>query len=300
MTKMRQIAHDPRKVLKGLEKELGVEPGALLRDMDRLAGRGDDWKMHLPYLIAESYYEDEAAQAQYQGHVDSCEYCKTLLETLHPSDPQVGDFAEQAAAILKQDQDRTRNGLLPWVLPTAVAASITAAAFGILLLQRYDVLPVPAPERQFVVNQLRLQPSKLVELENSKNPTERYRAAQYYFAVEQPQVAYQQIGKGLELAGISANVTNRITTAADIPHDSSAAPTLTLAAQRIATLKSGATDREPTQLLDLAVAQAKLGLHEQSLKSIRKYLEAKNADPQVLADFSETALTKRWALSSSK
>jgi hypothetical protein len=294
MVSIRQIAQDPHKALRNLEKELGVEPDALLRDMARLAGKGDNWKSHLPYLIAECYYEDEAARAEYQGHVDSCEYCKALLQTLHPSDPQVRDFAEQATAVLKREQERALSGYLRWQTVSAmVVVFMVGTGIAVPVLQGYDVLPVPAPEKQFVVNELRLQPGKLVELENSNIPTERYRAARYYFAVEQPQLAYRQIGEGLELAGLGANDAKTITTAADVPHDSSAGNTLALAAQRVASIKSSAVQREPAQLLELAVAQAKLGYYPQSLKSIRKYLEARNVDPRLLTEFSETALAKR-------
>lgn len=301
MSNIRQIARDPHKALKDLEKELGIEPGSLLRDMDQLAGKGDDWKNHLPYLVAESYYEDDVARAQYEGHVNSCEYCKALLQTLHPSDPQVRDFAEQATAVLRQEEKRARRGYLPaYSVPLAAAASIVLTIAAVLLLQRADVTSL-ASERQRVVNELRLHPSKLVELQTSNNPAERFHAARYYFAVEQPQLAYRQIGEGLELAGLDAIDTQRITTAADIPRDDSAAPTLALAAQRLTTLKSSVSaDREPVQLLELAVAQAKLGFHDQSLKSLRKYLETRNVDPQLLAEFPKTTLAKQLTASTAK
>lgn len=290
MPTIRQIAQDPHNTLKDLEKELGSEPGALLEDMARLAGTGDGWKNHLPYLIAESYYEDEAARAQYQGHVDACEYCKTLLQTLHPSDPQARDFAEQATAAQRTVQGGSARRSVPaYSIPFAVAASIALTAIAVPALQQAGTLRSSVRGKQLVVNSLRMEPSALMRLERSDKPVERFRAAQYYFAVEQPQLAYRQIGQGLQLAGFNESDTSKITTAADIPSDKSAA-TISNAAQRLPNLEAAAATKDPTDYLEVAEAQAKLGLHNEALKSIQKYLKARNIDPQTLAEFSDVAL----------
>lgn len=298
MPHIKQIAQDPRKALNDLEKELGAERGALLREMNRLAGKDDDWTKHLPYLIAESYYEDEALRARYEEHVDSCEYCKVLLQTLHPPDPQVVDFAREAAAreaaVARPARVPSARRSLPayWV-PLAMAASVTITVFAVPQLQREGVLSSPLRERRLVVDELRQEPSRLVNLETSNNPTERYRAAQYYFAIEQPQLAYRQIGEGLELSGLTAYDAREITTAADVPSVNSA-ETIESAARRLANLQSTSSNKDSADYLEIARLQAKLGFHDEALKSIRQYLKARDTDPKIVAEFSETALSKRW------
>src|SRR5688572_24057912 len=96
MTTIKQIAQDPRNALRELEIRLGAEPGDLLKDMERLSPPGEEWGKHLPYRMATSYYDDEKAQTLYQPHVDECDYCKTLLETLHPTSLDATEFASKA------------------------------------------------------------------------------------------------------------------------------------------------------------------------------------------------------------
>jgi len=292
MTSIRQIAENPRKALTDLEKELGAKPGALLGHMDQLAGKGDDWRTHLPYGIAASYYEDESARVQYQSHVDGCEYCKTLLQTLHPSDFQARDFAHKAKRL---HQPAMRRSLPAYWVPLAAAASVAVSFVAIPQLQRGGYLPSAVRETQLVVKNLSLEPSALSKLETSLDPTERYRAARYYFAMEQPQLAYRQIGEGLELSGLGATDAMKITTAADLPREQSA-PALAQAARRLDALKAAPSNGDPAHYLEVATTEAKLGMHEQSLKSIQKYLEAKKADPAIVAKFSESALANSATL----
>lgn len=294
MPNLKQIAQDPHNALISLEKELGVEPGALLQEMDRVAGECDDWKNHLPYLIAESYYEDDTARSLYEGHVNSCEYCKELLQTLHPSDLQVRDFTERATETLRQQETRARRGYLPvYSVSLAAVLLIVVTGFG---TAKFLSLDDPnwsnlALAKERVVNDLSLYPGRLVALEASKNPAERFRAAKYYFAVEQPQLAYQQIGEGLELAGLGASDVHSIITAASIPFNESAAPVLSNAAQRLKVLELNSPSKhEPTRQLEMAVLQAKLGFHNASLESIRKYLETSKFDAELIAELPATAV----------
>jgi hypothetical protein len=293
MPGMKDIAEDPRKALKALENELGSKDGSLLNEMRLLMGDGGGWENHLPYIVAESYYEDEKARNAYQSHVDSCEYCKTLLQTIHPSDAKITSFAKEATA---QVGDPWRRFVPAYSVPLAAVASVALTVGAVLGLQLYNVIPFPGADTQFAVNDVRRQVSRLAELEASNNPTSRYRAAQAYFAIEQPQQAYRQIGEGLQLAGLNAIEARKITTAADLPRDGSA-ETLVQAAAHVANLKTDAADREPTRLLELAMAQAKLGFHKQSLESINKYLELKNLDPKLRAEF-ERSMAKRSGIAS--
>lgn len=155
MTTIKQIAKDPRKALSQLEKELGVESGGLLADMSNLGEAGEDWSKHLPYGVAAAYYGDASARAQFEEHVNSCTYCKELLQTIHPTD--VDAFVERAieadeltvpvgtaiparAARTSSAPARELSGrVTQWtnrVAPFALAASLVMFVFGGWSLQR--------------------------------------------------------------------------------------------------------------------------------------------------------------------
>lgn len=151
MTNVKKIAENPHKALTELEERLGVPPGGLLADMDRLGEAGEDWTRHLPYGVAVAYYEDAAARAQHEEHVNGCTYCKELLQTIHPAD--VDAFVERATATMvavepartvrtPRDLDaspRETGRVHQWtgrIAPFAMAASLAMVVFSGWLLQR--------------------------------------------------------------------------------------------------------------------------------------------------------------------
>ena len=296
MATLRQIAKDPRKALADLEKELGVRPGDLVREMDHFAQETGDWTEHIPYGLAAEYYDSPKAQAQFQSHVDGCGYCQRLLETVHPSDVQAEDFAK--AAVRAQPNRKHALGSL-WTSKFAVASVLVLAIAAIAaptFVRKREVITQVLNERPTLAQELRTQPTTLVRLEKSDNPVERYEAARVYFAADKPELAWQQIGQGLQLAGLTPGSAQRITSAANVPSEESAA-TLAGAAQRLHALQTKLDAarqgrKDPSIYLERAEVEAKLGLNADALKSIQQYLEATNVDPKILADFAKTALAK--------
>jgi len=296
MATLRQIAKDPRKALADLEKELGVRPGDLVREMDHFAQETGDWTEHIPYGLAAEYYDSPKAQAQFQSHVDGCGYCQRLLETVHPSDVQAEDFAK--AAVRAQPNRKHALGS-SWTTKFAVASVLVLAIAAIAaprFVRKREVIAQVLNERPTLAQELRTQPTTLVRLEKSDNPVERYEAARVYFAADKPELAWQQIGQGLQLAGLTPGTAQRITSAANVPSEESAA-TLAGAAQRLHALQTKLDAarqgrKDPSIYLERAEVEAKLGLNADALKSIQQYLEATNVDPKILADFSKTALAK--------
>src|SRR5688500_11321519 len=96
MPTLREMSVDPRKALSELEKTLGVGAGGLLRDMENLAPPGEDWGRHLSYKAALSYYDDDQVRWANEGHVDRCDYCTSLLDSLHPTSVDAASFATEA------------------------------------------------------------------------------------------------------------------------------------------------------------------------------------------------------------
>jgi hypothetical protein len=285
---MRRIAENPCKSLAELEKELGVAPGDLQREMSDLAEEAGDWSVHVPFTVAESYFQDQGIRAQFQEHVDSCNYCKRLIDTLQPADPvEASQFGRAAAQTYREERRRRAR--------FAVAVTGTATVSIVLTLVVLQFLPdrmvsafIRSDGQRDLVHALTRDSSLLDKLESGRTPAERFRAANVYFTMDQPQTAYREIGAGLKMAGIRGNDAEKITTAADVPADRPAAA-IASAARKLQSLKSDPNELEPADWLSVAEGQAKLGLNKEALESIRRYLEATKTDPKLVAEFSENA-----------
>ena len=274
--------------MEDLEKGLRVRPGSLVREVDHWAEEGGDWTEHLPYGFAAEYYESPKTQAQFRAHVDECSYCQRLLETLHPSDVDARDFARVAASAQPKRGSRFGKLAIGSAAATGGVLMFFVAVLAIPTLQRKGWISLTSRETPAIAHALRAQPNALGLLESSDVPEDRWLAASYYFAADKPQLAWQQVGQGLQLAGVGTSEARKITTAADVPSDKPA-QSLVDAARRLRVLEASASSKDPTIYLQRAEAQAKLGLNDEALKSIREYLKASNVDPKTLADFSETA-----------
>ena len=286
----KEIAQDPKAALRRLELSLGAREGQLRAEMQALAA--GDWREHLPYSAAEAYFEDVALQVQFGRHVDSCAYCMTMLDAIHPTDEQVGIFADEAAA---SSPPRPRPNQLLWIaLP--LAASLALVSF--LAVRHYASESRAASERQALVAALRAHPEKLLELESSVEPAARFQAAKYYFALEQPQIAYRQIGEALSLSGVPAEEVSAIAHAADLPRLNPGA-TIETAASTLNLPASAGAQRKSDAYLAQAQSQARLGLHSEALNSIQSYLESRDTDPKVVSAYSKAAVTAYQPVSSS-
>lgn len=308
MTSISEIARDPRKALKDLEKGLGVGEGTLMREMQALADEIGDWTQHIPYTLAAGYYDSPTSQERFRSHVDGCTYCQHLLESLHPTNLDTVAFVREATRAVPPEPSRHRPARS---LSLAIAASILVTALASLLvvpgLQSAGLLHNPAGDSYgsfsvmtlghrgsttVLVEELRRRPTRLSQLETSNLPAERFLAAKYFFAADKPELAYQQIGEGLQLAGIHPVDARKITAVADLPSDDSAAADIAEAAQQLPRLQADAQPDDPADFLEIAKAQAKLGLHKEALASIHRYLQTQHLDDKTLAEFSSVAPPK--------
>lgn len=129
MTTIKQIAQDPRKALRELEIKLGSNPGELLREMEQLSPPGEEWGRHLSYRVAASYYDDEQTRTAYQAHVDVCDYCKTLLDTLHPTSLEAAEFASRAKRMYAGAQREWMSSAVRLAMAAGVAALAVGGGF---------------------------------------------------------------------------------------------------------------------------------------------------------------------------
>ena len=82
----------------------GFDPTALtdadlkiLSRMEELADTSGDWAEHLPYEATLNYFVADSPVVAFKEHVDSCEYCQQLVETLNPSDAVLSELHQIAA-----------------------------------------------------------------------------------------------------------------------------------------------------------------------------------------------------------
>ena len=68
----------------------------LLEQMSLLADQAGDWKDHLPYAAAVGFLEDSKYRERYGAHVDGCQYCRQLVDALHPGEQTLAKLLSPA------------------------------------------------------------------------------------------------------------------------------------------------------------------------------------------------------------
>ena len=76
----------------------------LLDQMSLLADQAGDWRNHLPYAAAVGYLDNPQYRQQYGSHVDNCEYCQQLTDTLNPGEQTITDFLSSVRVSSALDQ----------------------------------------------------------------------------------------------------------------------------------------------------------------------------------------------------
>ena len=71
----------------------------LLQQMSGLADQAGDWRDHLPYEAAAGFLDDAKYQQRYSDHVDGCQYCRQLIDTLHPRADTMAKLLSVVAAM---------------------------------------------------------------------------------------------------------------------------------------------------------------------------------------------------------
>jgi hypothetical protein len=273
--------------LRRLEESLGATKEQLLEEMGFLAESQEDWESHLPYSVAARYFNDVGLQEQYSPHVDSCAYCQQLLDAVNPPIEQIEQFSREAAAG-EAGGNRNSGGASTskWrYIPLAasvVLAVCSVAFFG--FAQKSD-----EKTRLSLVNELRQNPGELSRLETSADPNERFRAAQWYFELQQPRLAYSQVADGLAMAGVSATDVEGVAKTAEASTASSS-KSVQDAVSRLAAIKQQGLSKNAAEYLEMAQLQAQLGMHRPALQSIQAYLKARDTDPKVIAEYSRAVM----------
>lgn len=119
--------------LQNVDQEEGLDKEAILADMDAIADEMGDWKDHVPYEAAIEFYSDDAIREMYSDHLDGCQYCQEMLETLNPSEKILGNlhqFRNEEAISKPRKENRSWGfNFNSGFAIAAIAASVVGALF---------------------------------------------------------------------------------------------------------------------------------------------------------------------------
>lgn len=298
-------AADPAKLLKDIEKEYGAAPGELQREMAELAELAGDWRDHLPFEVAQSFYLDDAIQRRFAAHVDACTYCQRLLETLHPADEAVAAFEDAAVAANSALQRLWRFVALRLrrrVVPVALAASLLVGfvaypllnSIGLAPFGRYAALELSEDSSALVdTGRLRIvTAAALGEWEQQDNIETQFSAAHFFFLTGEKRLAYERLRNALVTGGVDIIIADNWMEAS-IVDKGAATENLVEAVRELGTLRKAlATNTgDPAMYVRVAGAYARLGQNGPALASIHTYLTSTRQDPEVVAQY-ETMINR--------
>lgn len=292
------------KSLEDIEKRYGAKPGELQREMAELAELAGDWKEHLPYEVARSFYLDDALQHDFAEHVDACPYCQRLLETLHPTDEAVAAFG--AATVTAVSTPPAVAVPRQWrrVAVSALAASLVTAVVGYSLLnitglglfggddtRTAEVRPTAAQLKhakgwstQVDTTSLQKATAALREREQKDNIEAQFAAAQIFFLAGEKHLAYKRLTAGLVSGGVDRDVADMLLKAS-VVHEPVAVENLAMAFRELEKhqMALAAKSGGPVTYIKVAGAQARLGQHVPALTSIRAYLTSTKQNTELVA-----------------
>lgn len=258
---------------------ISEEEASMLIDMEAIADATGDWADHLPFEAALRYHESEEISRRWSAHVDECDYCARLIDSIKPRTQLIEDFEEVLRETLKgasadqnADLPATQTPAVPSRANWSTAASIVAFALGALLMNGAQRLQ-PDPNAA-LISALVKNPNKLSALELSERPIDQFQAASIYLATEHPYAAYDRIGRGLALANVDDSIVREIATAPAL----SEKPTLLLP---VAATKLNDNISNP---LMNARWHAQLGQHDEAIEWIALYLREQGVDGAVAND----------------
>lgn len=303
MPEVTKNAEDPAKLLENIEKEYGAAPGELQREMAELAELAGDWRDHLPYEVAQSFYLNDAIRRRFAAHVDACPYCQRLLETLHPAEEAVAAFEDAAVAAISALPPVAEPR--PWRLAASfalVAASLVGyvaypaifSGIGFDPLGRQAALELSEDSSALVdTGRLRIvTAAALGKWEQQDNIEAQFSAAHFFFLTGEERLAYERLRNALVTGGVDHIIADNWMEAS-IVDEGTATENLVEAVRELGTLRKALAINmgDPAMYVRVAGAHARLGQNGPALASIHAYLTSTRQDPEVVAQY-ETMINR--------
>ena len=264
-----------------------------LAGVEALAEEEGDWRDHIPYDAVMEYYENDSVRSSYENHVNECAYCQELIESLRPSDRLLGELHAVVAEkrrkeTLEQDQNLVQNDGPKFRVAAVVLVAVMAGLFGWLVRGEIGGAfnDVSVATQDAIVN-LPDDLSKIANLESSLDPVDRFAAARYYVAADQPHLAYQRVAEGFELTGMDTSFVSLISDAPNL-EDGNLVSLWTIS-RELDSLneKESISEKELLRLIQL---KARIGEHKGAFLFLEQYLKDVGVEPVIIESYSSNLL----------
>ena len=282
----------------------GIDMETALAEMAELDAVAGDWKEHLPYDAAISYFADESVREQFEAHVGGCVFCQEMLDALNPSNQILGELHQAAmetyidnvaaAAAAEEQPTSTPERNRGWyVIP--VAASLVA---GFVLGSQYPIMPKLDSGPMIVAEDSRggfipVSFEDIAVLEESPTVEDQFLAARLYFDNNLDLLAYRRLGDGLEYAGADGLLVRAVS---DVPNiDALNAHTLRNAEMTLLQLQNAEISRREDYVRKIEVSAA-LGLRESALAAIDGYLRTDTDTQEIASVFDRVVLNSIYQI----
>jgi hypothetical protein len=277
----------------------GLDMEAVLTEMHELDETAGDWKEHLPYDAAVSYFVDDAVRRQFEAHVEACAFCQEMLDTLNPSDRTIDalhqaaieTYLDEVAVTAKAPSD---DGWLKPVWPIAASIVVGLGLIGYMMTSE-EITPALIREAPIQVVMNSERPSlpealdRIATLERSPKIEDQFLAARLYFDSGLDQLGFRRIGDGLAYAGADPLLVQAV---AEI-NDNRA-----LDAEQLIQIRNRfeAMSRmnlvEPSDYVQTIELSAALGERAAALQAIEGYLRINESTQPVAGVFDQIVITR--------
>jgi len=272
--------------------EIDIDDAAILARMKELSDIAGDWGDHLPYDVALNYFDNDVLKREYGPHIQECEYCRVLLDAMHPSNDMAVQFERDAL-----NSTPPHLGLVPRLRTKLRVSGFFQAGFGagLAAVLFFAVLPVGnilklenQNETASSVERLALLRDVLQDSEQVHSPTQRsLHLARYNFVRGDQMAAYSRLADALAEAGVQEYLVDAL----DRPRIMEANTSMalfhleTLFDETQESIKN--ESNAPESYLRLAAAQSMVGQNASALAAIQRFMEVRDGNSEFLQIFIE-------------
>ncbi len=228
--------------------EPAFDEAAALAAMEAMAEEAGDWRGHIPYAAARSYFDDPDTCAHYESHVDECTYCRRLIDALNPTETVLDRFRELLSQVHGTGDQSPAEGMANSPVNYASDVSVPGSL--------YD---------EFMAD-----PGFLRALEVKDDVTAKFQAARIYLDAAQQELAYKRIVEGCALANVDRQVVDCLNSATHSRDDP--ARLLTSSAHEWVQLVERRRSEDVNQQLKVFEVLVRLGRHHVALVLLRDVL----------------------------
>jgi len=275
--------------LQNADREAALDKEAILADMDAIADEIGDWKDHIPYEAAIEIYSDDAVREMYSEHLDGCQYCQEMVETLNPSEKILGNLhhIREEEAVWSQPREKQSWG---WSINPSIpiAASIGLGLFAGMFVDNPFEDSMLAEERVVVIESAGTdRGTSGLYLEN-QSLEGLFLAARLNLENGSDRLAYAQMASGFDVAGLDQRFVNAVNVGPAFMDGSNSEEEILNALAELGKKKA----MVPEDVLEAIKLNASIGNDRDATESMARYLEMYSDQPRTLEAFEALVLQR--------